>query len=434
MSLAPLSGGHGSMLLYSLLHLTGYALSLDEIKNFRQWGSLTPGHPESHITPGVETTTGPLGQGLANAVGLAIAEAHLAAHFNRPGHEIVNHRTYVIATDGDLMEGVASEACSLAGHLRLGKLIVFYDDNRITLSGTTSLSFTEDVGLRFGGYGWHVQRVSDGNDLGAIERTLRKAQEVTDQPSIIIVRTIIGFGAPHKENTYEVHGNPLGPDELKATKANLGWPTDEMFYLPGQAVEHFREALDTGAKAEADWNKRLAAYEKAFPAEAAEFKRRMAGELPAGWDTDLPSFPADAKGMATRKASEAVMQEVARTVPEVVGGSADLDPSTYTWLKDDGDLESPSRPQAGVQGLIGIFIELQLVPRFAVVRGEEDPQQHKRERQGEGESLRPVAHRCEPACHRASLHSCRQAVPPTSSTARHDSRLHCSTLPASGGR
>ncbi len=349
-----LSAGHGSMLLYSLLHLTGYdSLPLEEIMNFRQWGSRTPGHPESHLTPGVETTTGPLGQGLANAVGMAIAEAHLAARFNRPGREILNHHTYVLAGDGDLMEGVTAEACSLAGHLRLGKLIVLYDDNKISLAGTTSISFTEDVGLRFGAYGWHVQRVSDGNDLDALERALKTAQGVTDQPSIILVRTTIGYGAPHKQNTFEVHGSPLGPDELKAAKERLGWPTEPMFLIPGEALENFRQAVERGKNWESDWGKRLDEYAKAFPDLAAEFTRRMAGDLPSGWDADLPTFPADPKGVATRKASEAVMQSLAVKLPELMGGSADLNPSTFTVLKSHGDFQSTEASAHGAQGTSG---------------------------------------------------------------------------------
>ncbi len=348
-----LSAGHGSMLLYSLLHLTGYPLSLDEIKNFRQWGSLTPGHPESHLTLGVETTTGPLGQGLANSVGFAIAEAHLAARFNRPGHEIVNHFTYVIASDGDLMEGVASEACSLGGHLGLGKLIVLYDDNRISLAGTTSLSFSEDVSLRYAAYGWQVQRVSDGNDLAALERATRNAQGVTDQPSLIIVQTTLGYGAPHKQGTFEAHGSPLGPDELKAAKEKLGWPVEPMFHLPEEALANFHKALERGQKWEDEWNKRFAAYEKAHPDLAAEFKRRVAGDLPKDWDAALPNFPADPKGLATRKAGEAVLQALGAKLPELVGGSADLNPSTFTVLKGQGDFESPHTSPDGAQGTSG---------------------------------------------------------------------------------
>jgi transketolase len=348
-----LSGGHGSMLLYSLLHLTGYAMSMDDIQNFRQWNSITPGHPESHITPGVETTTGPLGQGISNAVGMALAEAHLAARYNRPDHEIINHHTYVIATDGDLMEGVASEACSIAGHLGLGKLIVLYDDNKISLAGTTSLAYSEDVGERFAAYGWHVQHVPDGNDLDAIERAVRLAQSMPNQPSIIAVRTIIGYGAPHKQNTFEAHGSPLGPDEVLAAKKNLGWPTEPAFLLPGEALEHFRQALASGAEAEAGWNTKLAAYEQAYPGPAAELKRRIAADLPAGWDKDLPTFPADPKGVATRKAGQKLINTLGKRLPELMGGSADLDPSTFTNLEGEGDFENETTTGAGAQGANG---------------------------------------------------------------------------------
>src|SRR5256714_1369055 len=269
-----LSGGHGSMLLYSLLHLTGYDLTLDDIKSFRQWGSRTPGHPESEITPGVEATTGPLGQGISNAVGMAIAEAHLAARFNRPGHEIVDHHTYVLASDGDVMEGVASEACSLAGHLRLGKLIVLYDDNRISLAGSTSVSFSEDVAARFRAYGWHVDRVDDGNDLDRIERALDAARLETARPSLIAVHTVIGYGAPHKAGTFEAHGSPLGPDEVKAAKQNLGWPTEPEFHMPDEALANFRRALDSGKKTRQRWLERVQAYTREFADPAAELQRR----------------------------------------------------------------------------------------------------------------------------------------------------------------
>jgi transketolase len=348
-----LSAGHGSMLLYSLLHLTGYPLSMDDLQNFRQFGSLTPGHPENHVTPGVETTTGPLGQGLANAVGMAIAEAHLAAQYNRPGHEIVNHHTYVIAGDGDMMEGVTGEASSLAGHLGLGKLIVLYDDNHISLAGTTSVSFSEDVGLRYAAYGWQVQHVADGNDLDAIERAIKVAQSVPNQPSLIAVRTIIGYGAPHKENTFEVHGSPLGPDEVLAAKKNLGWPTEPAFLLPGEALEHFRQALTSGADLQSAWQARLDAYGQAFPELAAEFNRRAAGDLPEGWDTNLPTFPADPKGLATRKAGQKVIQALGQRLPELMGGSADLDPSTFTNLEGQGDFENPTTTGDGAQGTNG---------------------------------------------------------------------------------
>jgi transketolase len=348
-----LSAGHGSMLLYSLLHLTGYDLPIEQIREFRQWGSRTPGHPELHLTPGVEATTGPLGQGISNAVGLAIAEAHLAARFNRPGHEIVDHHTYVLASDGDLMEGVASEACSLAGHLGLGKLIVLYDDNRISLAGSTAIAFSEDVASRFRSYGWHVERVDDGNDLDAIEAALGAARRVTDRPSLALVRTEIGYGAPRKGGTFEAHGSPLGPDEVKAAKQNLGWPLEPDFFIPPRALEHFRRAVEQGSSAHRRWDERFAAYAREFPQDAAELRRTMAGELPPGWAERLPAFPADEKGLATRKASEAVMQSLAETLPELIGGSADLNPSTFTWLKGHGDFERSARPSGDVQGKVG---------------------------------------------------------------------------------
>lgn len=348
-----LSAGHGSMLLYALLHLTGYDLPMGELQRFRQWGSKTPGHPESHLTPGVEATTGPLGQGISNAVGMAVAEAHLAARFNRPGHAIIDHFTYVIAGDGDLMEGVSSEACSLAGHLALGKLIVLYDNNKITLAGSTSITFTEDVGKRFEAYGWHVQHVADGNDLAAVSTAINQARADATHPSLICVRTVIGYGSPHKQNTFEAHGSPLGPDEVVNTKKNLGWPAEPPFFVPGEALETFRYAASKGAAWETEWNDALDKYAASYPDPAAELKRRIAGELPAGWDAELPSFPADAKGIATRKANEVALQTLAKTLPELVGGSADLNPSTFTWLKDDGDFQSPLQSSNGAQGLVG---------------------------------------------------------------------------------
>lgn len=348
-----LSAGHGSMLLYALLHLTGYALPLDQIKRFRQWGSLTPGHPEHDLTPGVEATTGPLGQGLGNAVGMALAEAHLAARFNRPGHEIVNHRTYVIASDGDMMEGVQSEACSLAGDLKLGKLIVLYDDNGITLSGTTSLTFREDVGARFAAYGWHVQRVGDGNDLMSVEAALREALRVADRPSLLMVRTIIGFGAPLKQGTFHAHGSPLGPEEVRAAKQNLGWPVESAFLIPDEARAHFRSAVERGVRWEEEWRHRLEAYVATFPDLGSQLTGRQAGDLPPRWDADLPIFVADPKGLATRKASEATLQALAARLPDLVGGSADLDPSTLTGLKGQGDFAPPSMSKEGVQGAVG---------------------------------------------------------------------------------
>jgi transketolase len=349
-----LSAGHGSALLYAMLHLTGYKdITLDQLKRFRQWGSLTPGHPESHLTHAVEASTGPLGQGIGNAVGMAIAEAHLAARYNRPGHEIIDHYTYALAGDGDLMEGVQSEAASLAGHLQLGKLIVLYDSNRITLSGTTSIAFTEDVGMRYEAYGWHVLYVDDGNDLAAIHRALETAHDVEDKPSLVIVRTVLGYGAPDKAGKFAAHGNPLGVEEVKRTKANLGWPEQPPFLIPDEALRHMRAALERGGTAQNGWKQRLAAYRAAFPALADELERRFRDELPAGWDASLPEFPADPKGLATRKASEGVLQALAHALPELIGGSGDLDPSTYTWMKQDGDFESPRRPNDGAQGAVG---------------------------------------------------------------------------------
>ncbi len=349
-----LSAGHGSALLYAMLHLTGYQdMTIEQLERFRQWQSLTPGHPESHLTPSVEASTGPLGQGVGNAVGMAIAEAHLAARYNRPGHEIVDHYTYALAGDGDMMEGVQSEAASLAGHLKLGKLIVLYDANRITLSGTTSIAFTEDVGARYKSYGWHVQHVEDGNDLAAISRALEAARKARDQPSLIVVRTVIGYGSPDRAGTFEAHGSPLGVDEVKKTKANLGWPEQPAFYIPEPALQHMRSAVERGKTAEDAWNRRMAAYRAQFPALADEIDRRFRSELPAEWSARLPEFPPDAKGLATRKASEGVLQVLAHAVPELVGGSGDLDPSTYTWMKQDGDFESPLRPQEGAQGTAG---------------------------------------------------------------------------------
>jgi transketolase len=345
-----LSGGHGSMLLYALLHLTGYALPLEQLQQFRQWESMTPGHPERGVAPGVETTTGPLGQGFGSGVGMAIAERFLAARYNRPGFEIVNHYTFGIVSDGDLMEGVASEAASLAGHLKLGKLIYLYDDNRISLAASTNLTFTEDRAKRFEAYGWHTVTVDDGNDLDAIDRALGAARAETERPSLILVRTIIGYGAPHKQNTFEVHGSPLGPDEVKVAKENLGWPLDPPFYIPGQALEHFREAVDRGRQAEAEWHTRFAAYAKAYPDLATEFQQVMRGELPQGWDADIPSFAADAKGIATRAASGQVLNAIAPKLPTLIGGSADLNPSTNTALKGLGDFQPPQTERGGLSG------------------------------------------------------------------------------------
>ncbi len=335
-----LSAGHGSMLLYSLLHLTGYDLSLEELKNFRQWDSKTPGHPESYCAPGVETTTGPLGQGFANGVGMAIAERFLAAHFNRPGHSIVDHHTYAIISDGDLMEGISHEAASLAGHWRLGKLIYLYDDNRISIEGSTDLAFTEDRGARFAAYGWHVQHVDDGNDLETITRAIRAAQEEAVRPSLIVVRTHIGYGSPNKQDTAAAHGEPLGAEEVRLTKENLGWPLDPTFLIPDEALARFRQALQEGKKQEEEWNSQFQSYEKEYPQLAEEWKRAVTGELPAGWDKDVPIFPADEKGMATRVASGTVINAIAPHLLPLIGGSADLAPSTKTLIKGTGDFQA----------------------------------------------------------------------------------------------
>jgi len=348
-----LSAGHGSALLYSLLHVSGYALPLEQIKAFRQWGSMTPGHPERGLTPGVEITTGPLGQGVANGVGMAMAEAHLAARYNRPGFEIVDHHTYGIVGDGDLMEGVASEAASLAGHLRLGKLIYLYDDNRVTLSAGTAISFTEDRARRFEAYGWHTQTVADGNDLAAIERALENARAETRRPSLILLRTHIGYGSPHKQDSFEAHGSPLGVEEVRLTKERLGWPTEPPFYLPEPVRAHFLQALARGERVEAAWQEKFSAYARAHPELAMELQQRLRGELPAGWDADIPSFPADAKGLATRVASGRIMNAIAPRLPALIGGSADLDPSTHTALKGLGDFEPPDAVVSDRQGSDG---------------------------------------------------------------------------------
>ena len=344
-----LSAGHGSALLYSLLHVTGYALSLDDLKQFRQWGSKTPGHPEYGHTSGVEVTTGPLGQGLANAVGMAIGEAHLAARYNRDGHDVIDHRTWAIVSDGDLMEGVASEAASLAGHLKLGKLVCLYDDNYVTLAAGTDITFSEDRAKRFEAYGWQIIHVADGNDVDTISAALEAARADTTRPSLILVRTHIGFGSP-EQDSFKAHGSPLGIEDTKKTKQNLGWPLEPDFLEPEPALAHFREALEQGAKAEADWNGRLDAYAKAFPDLAKELRGRLRGELPAGWDADIPVFPADAKGLATRVASGKVMNALAAKLPALFGGSADLDSSTHTNLKGFGDFNPAPAPGQDTQG------------------------------------------------------------------------------------
>jgi len=348
-----LSAGHGSMLLYSLLHLTGYALPLDEITRFRQWGSKAPGHPERGLTPGVETTTGPLGQGFANAVGMAIVEAQLAARYNRPDYTVIDHATYVLASDGDLMEGVASEAASLAGHLRLGKLTCLYADNRVTLAAGTDITFTEDRAKRFQAYGWHTVSVADGGDLAAIDAALHAARADATRPSLILVRTHLGYGSPHKQDSFDAHGSPLGDDEVRLTKQHLGWPVEPLFLIPEPALAHFREALASGARQEAAWNDRLMAYTQAYPDEAQELRRSVRGELPPGWDANIPVFSADPKGIATRVASGQVMNAVAPMVTALVGGSADLDPSTHTTLKDLGDFNPPAGHDIDTQGSSG---------------------------------------------------------------------------------
>jgi len=348
-----LSAGHASMLLYALLHLTGYDLTLDDIKNFRQWGSRTPGHPEYKHTPGVEVTTGPLGQGLGNAVGMAIAEAHLAACFNREGDNLVDHFTYVMAGDGDMMEGVVHEACCLAGHLRLGKLIVLYDDNKVTLAGSAAISSTENIEQRFKAYGWQVQKVADGNDVSAIDRAIKKAKKDTEHPSLICVRTTIGFGAPGKQGSCDAHGSPLGTDELKKTKEALCWTADSSFYIPEDVQKYFRKALLRGKKYENKWQETLNIYTQKESALAAEFKRITDGDLPNGWETALTEFPAVSKDIATRKAGEIIMQAIAAKIPELAGGSADLNPSTFTWIKGFGDFQSPAFSAKGLQGVVG---------------------------------------------------------------------------------
>jgi transketolase len=344
-----LSAGHGSALLYSLLHLTGYELSLDDIRQFRQWGSKAPGHPERGHTPGVEATTGPLGQGFGNAVGMAIAEAQLAARYNRIGHTLIDHHTYAIVSDGDLMEGVASEAASLAGHLKLGKLTCLYDDNYVTLAAGTDISFSENRAQRFEAYGWHTVSVADGNDIEAIDAALAAARAETHRPSLILVRTHIGYGSP-EQDSFKAHGSPLGADNVRKAKQKLDWPTEPDFLIPDAALVHFREAVTRGAQDEAAWNKHLSAYAKAFPGMAAELQYRLRDELPPGWDADIPVFETDAKGLATREASGKVMNAIAPNLPALTGGSADLDPSTKTAMKGMGDFNHPPDKDTDQQG------------------------------------------------------------------------------------
>lgn len=344
-----LSAGHGSALLYSLLQVTGYDLSLNDLKQFRQWGSKAPGHPERGHTPGVEITTGPLGQGLANAVGMAIAETHLAASYNREGHRPIDHRTWAIVSDGDLMEGVAAEAASLAGHLQLGKLVCLYDDNRVTLSAGTDITFEEDRALRFQAYGWQTLIVEDGNDLDAVNAALDAALAERTRPSLILVRTHIGFGSP-EQDSFKAHGSPLGVEDVKRTKQTLGWPLDPPFLVPAPAQAHFRTALQQGAQAEADWDTRWGAYAEAFPDLAAELQGRLQGDLPAGWDVDIPEFATDKKGIASRVAGGQVMNAIASRLPALFGGSADLDPSTHTALKEQGTFNPPIHKGEDAQG------------------------------------------------------------------------------------
>lgn len=327
-----LSGGHGSMLLYSLLHLTGYELSMGELKNFRQWGSITPGHPEYGLTPGVETTTGPLGQGFGNGVGMAIAIKHLAARFNKPGYELIDQNVYAIVTDGDLMEGVASEAASLAGHLQLSNLIYLYDDNQISIDGSTDLSFTEDRNTRFEAYGWQVLRVEDGNNIEEVDSAISLAKE-DERPSLIVCRTHIGYGLPNLQDTAKAHGEPPGDDELDAAKRNLGWPVAPRFFIPEEVLNHFRNAIHKGEQDESYWDDRLSAYCDEYPELGSELIRRIEGSLPVDWDLELPVFPPDEKGLATRASSGKVLNSLAGRIPELMGGSADLAPSNKTWIE-----------------------------------------------------------------------------------------------------
>jgi transketolase len=340
-----LSCGHASMLLYSLLHLTGYDVTLDDLREFRQWGSKTPGHPEAGHTPGVEVTTGPLGQGLGNAIGMAMASRLLAQRFNRPGHEIVSHRIVALCSDGDLMEGVASEAASLAGFQRLGNLTVFYDDNRITIEGSTDLAFREDVGGRFRAYGWNVLNVADGNtDLAGLAAAIEVAFAERERPTLVIVRTTIGFGSPNKQDTAEAHGAPLGEAEVALAKERLGWQTSPGFLVPEDVLAHFREALLRGERAEREWRLKFAAYAAAFPDLALEWERRMWGDLPEGWAGGIPAFSPDGGAVATRSASNKILNGIAAKVPELAGGSADLAPSTDTIMKDAGDFLPDASP------------------------------------------------------------------------------------------
>ncbi|MBF0316217.1 MAG: transketolase [Oligoflexia bacterium] len=345
-----LSAGHGSTLLYSLLHLTGYDLSLDELKRFRQLGSLTAGHPEYKLTPGVEMTTGPLGQGFANGVGMAMAEAYLAARYNRPGFEVINHHTYALVSDGDLMEGVAAEAASLAGHLKLGKLIYLYDDNRITLSASTLLSFSEDKSMRFTAYGWHVQTVEDGNDTQAMSAAIQVARQEKERPSLIMIRTRIGYGSPSKQNSFHAHGSPLGVEEVKKTKENLGWPTTPLFHIPKEVEEYCQRFVDCGRQMEKEWSELYTAYAKAYPAEAAELQQLMDEKSrgSSGSSAIACEFPADPKGLSTRAASGKILNALAPKLPGLLGGSCDLNSSTFTEITNAGNFEHPLFATSGL--------------------------------------------------------------------------------------
>lgn len=348
-----LSAGHGSMLLYSLLYLSGYDLPLEQIQQFRQWGSMTPGHPERGLTPGVEVTTGPLGQGFGNGVGMAIAEAFLAARYNRPERRLIDHYTYALVSDGDLMEGAAAEAASLAGHLRLGKLIYLYDSNRVTLSAATDLTFTEDVSGRFEAYGWQTLSVEDGNDLAAVERAIAAARSNTRQPSLILMQTHIGYGSPNKQGTFEAHGSPLGEEEVRLTKENLGWPLEPPFFVPEAARANFRKAVEKGRQAEAQWQELLTDYAQVYPEPAEELHEVMLGKIPQDWDAEAPVFRPEEKGISTRAASGKAMKAFAARLPTFMGGSADLDPSTYTALSGLGDFQSPRATMEDLQGIAG---------------------------------------------------------------------------------
>jgi len=348
-----LSAGHGSMLHYSLLHLSGYSVSMDDLKSFRSLNSRTPGHPERGKVPGVEVTTGPLGQGLANSVGLAMAEAHLAARFNQPGHEIIDHWTWALVSDGDLMEGISSEAASLAGHLGLGKLVVLYDDNRISLGGSTELTFSENRAARFSACGWQVIELADGHDLQALKDSLEQAKNEMTKPTIILARTRIGYGSPGLEGSFQAHGSPFGPEEVKRTKEKAGWPLDPAFFVPDEVRMRFNETREHGSRLREDWLQRLAAYERDFPQKAAELRRLISGELPADWPAAVLEFPASEKGMATRVSAARVLDSLAAVIPEMAGGSADLNPSTQTVISGGGDFQSPCFQAQDRQGSVG---------------------------------------------------------------------------------